>query len=159
MNLFFKILFLSRLVFTCLAAVGGDDDRLNLSAILPFVPNWFEEQGNIGWGMNWDLREPKSDADKPRAVRNIFFIRHGIYFRKNRTVDEQKLTPLGREQAEFLGKRLAEVKNEYKFEKCVFSTMLRFFFLKFNFRFIRGRLKFAERFEIAFVYSNCMTKH
>lgn len=71
-------------------------------------------------------REPKSDAkDEPKAIRNIFFIRHGIYFRKNRTVDEQKLTPLGREQAEFLGKRLADVKNEYNFEKCVFSTMLR----------------------------------
>nr|CAD2167814.1 unnamed protein product [Meloidogyne enterolobii] len=53
MNLFFKILFLSRLVFTCLAAVGGDDDR-NMST-LPVVPNWFEEGWKIGWGMNWDL--------------------------------------------------------------------------------------------------------
>jgi len=53
MNLFFKILFLSRLVCTCLAAVGGDDDR-NMST-LPVVPNWFEEGWKIGWDVNWDL--------------------------------------------------------------------------------------------------------
>jgi len=36
---------------------------------------------------------------------------------------------IGRKQAEFLGKRLSDVKDEYKFEKCVFSTMLRFFLI------------------------------
>jgi len=55
MNLFFRILLLLRLAFTCLGAVDGGDSEL---LKLPFDPthvNWFEERGKRKWDINWDL--------------------------------------------------------------------------------------------------------
>ncbi|CAK5089247.1 unnamed protein product [Meloidogyne enterolobii] len=60
----------------------------------------------------------------PKATRNIFLIRHGQY-KKEKAKEKKKLTPLGREQAEFLGKRLTMAKNQLKIDKCVFSTLIR----------------------------------
>uniref|UniRef100_A0A1I8BQM2 Serine/threonine-protein phosphatase PGAM5, mitochondrial n=1 Tax=Meloidogyne hapla TaxID=6305 RepID=A0A1I8BQM2_MELHA len=129
---FITTLLLSRLLFIALGAGG-----LDLSTA-PTPDNWFEEGLKRKWDSNWDFRDPETIVEqqasgmslqfmnnKPNAARNIFLVRHGIYFRKNKTVEEQKLTPIGREQAEFLGKWLTERKDDFNFDKCVFSTLLR----------------------------------
>uniref|UniRef100_A0A915CBF1 Serine/threonine-protein phosphatase PGAM5, mitochondrial n=1 Tax=Parascaris univalens TaxID=6257 RepID=A0A915CBF1_PARUN len=91
------------------------------------------------WHSNWDSRDPLSLVDqeeynaadpasrkemlqkvKATATRHIFLIRHGQYFMET---EEKNLTPLGREQALLLGKRLAE--NELKFDVVVTSSMQR----------------------------------
>lgn len=100
----------------------------------------FEEHFPRGsWDDNWDFRSPQflidgtkyaqaSEADKKKmdeevkakATRNIILIRHGQYFLDT---DKKNLTPLGREQAALLGKRLAE--SGMKFDSLVMSTMTR----------------------------------
>ncbi|CAB3411316.1 unnamed protein product [Caenorhabditis bovis] len=91
------------------------------------------------WNENWDFREPLSlvnpkkydaaseeekkkmlDDHKPTATRHIFLIRHGQYHLDSET---KNLTPLGKEQAELLGKRLAA--SPIKFDKLIYSTMTR----------------------------------
>ncbi|CAD6194001.1 unnamed protein product [Caenorhabditis auriculariae] len=91
------------------------------------------------WNDNWDFREPSQlldrkkydkatdeerktleDECKATATRNIFLIRHGQYHLDS---VEKNLTPLGRQQADVLGKRLAE--SGIKFDKLVMSTMTR----------------------------------
>ncbi|EPB67912.1 phosphoglycerate mutase family protein [Ancylostoma ceylanicum] len=57
---------------------------------------------------------------KSKATRNIILIRHGQYHLDS---DTKNLTPLGREQAALLGKRLAE--SGMKFDSLVMSTMAR----------------------------------
>ncbi|KAL3120733.1 hypothetical protein niasHT_008025 [Heterodera trifolii] len=95
------------------------------------------------WDYNWDKRDPFSmvigkgyeaaDEEKkkeilakyvPTATRNIFLIRHGQYELDSET---KELTVLGREQADLLGKRLAEfeVGKGKKINKCFVSTMKR----------------------------------
>ncbi|CAJ0606975.1 unnamed protein product [Cylicocyclus nassatus] len=103
-------------------------------------PKNFDEHFPRGtWDDNWDFRSPAfllnkkkydkaSDEDKKKmeeevkvtATRNIFLIRHGQY-----ELDKENkcLTPLGREQAAFLGKRLAEC--GIPFDQLVMSTMTR----------------------------------
>uniref|UniRef100_A0A7E4ZUK1 Serine/threonine-protein phosphatase PGAM5, mitochondrial n=1 Tax=Panagrellus redivivus TaxID=6233 RepID=A0A7E4ZUK1_PANRE len=94
------------------------------------------------WDHNWDLRDPlslvdqreyeKADADKrkemvakqrPTATRHIILIRHGQYVLDTKDPVERKLTPLGREQAALLGKRLSE--TGLKYDQLVMSTMPR----------------------------------
>ncbi|KAI3419664.1 hypothetical protein GPALN_004098 [Globodera pallida] len=95
------------------------------------------------WDHNWDKRDPLTllDDDKyqaadkegrkqmlakvtPTATRNIFLIRHGQYVFDS---ELRHLTDLGREQADLLGKRLAEheVGTGKKFNKCFVSTLHR----------------------------------
>uniref|UniRef100_A0A914HEZ2 Serine/threonine-protein phosphatase PGAM5, mitochondrial n=1 Tax=Globodera rostochiensis TaxID=31243 RepID=A0A914HEZ2_GLORO len=95
------------------------------------------------WDHNWDKRDPLTllDDDKyqaadkegrkqmlaevtPTATRNIFLIRHGQYVFDS---ERRHLTALGREQADLLGKRLAEheVGTGKKFNKCFVSTLHR----------------------------------
>lgn len=99
-----------------------------------------------GWDTNWDRRDPlallngkrkKRDKEnvtqdelsselennKPKATRHIFLIRHSQY-NLNGTVDKERvLTPLGREQAELTGHRLAELGMKY--DVMIHSTMTR----------------------------------
>ncbi|KAK6061183.1 phosphoglycerate mutase family protein [Cooperia oncophora] len=91
------------------------------------------------WDDNWDYRSPsfllnakkyaeaneaekkKMDEEvKAKATRNIFLIRHGQYFMDS---EKKNLTPLGKEQAALLGKRLAT--SGMKFDSLVMSTMVR----------------------------------
>lgn len=91
------------------------------------------------WNRDWDSRDPLSLVDmrefdgadeekrkemlkqkQPTATRNIFMIRHGQYHMKTL---EKNLTPLGREQAVLVGKRLAQ--SGLKFDRLVMSTMPR----------------------------------
>uniref|UniRef100_A0A915CAM4 Serine/threonine-protein phosphatase PGAM5, mitochondrial n=1 Tax=Parascaris univalens TaxID=6257 RepID=A0A915CAM4_PARUN len=91
------------------------------------------------WHSNWDSRDPLSLVDqeeynaadpasrkemlqkvKATATRHIFLIRHGQYFMET---EEKNLTPLGREQAVLLGKRLAQ--SGQKFDVLITSSMRR----------------------------------
>ncbi|CAI2342639.1 unnamed protein product [Caenorhabditis sp. 36 PRJEB53466] len=124
----------------------GDDERRDslFRRASAFTTNnhakSFDEHFPRGeWNKNWDFRDPMSlidvrkwesadeegrkkliEANKATAVRNIFLIRHGQYH-MNR--DVKSLTPLGREQAELLGKRLATA--DIKFTNLTMSTMVR----------------------------------
>ncbi|KAK6306208.1 hypothetical protein J4Q44_G00231330 [Coregonus suidteri] len=84
------------------------------------------------WDFNWDKRDlsallthgkkkeifsedPSSEQDKakPKATRNILLIRHSQYNLSGNGDHERILTPLGREQAEFTGQRLAALGLKY----------------------------------------------
>ncbi|KAM8887210.1 serine/threonine-protein phosphatase PGAM5, mitochondrial isoform 4-T4 [Spinachia spinachia] len=94
------------------------------------------------WDFNWDKRDPhtmtngkksntpatedpssEQDTSKPKATRNILLIRHSQY-NLSGTIDKERiLTPLGREQADFTGKRLAAL--GLKYDVLVHSSMAR----------------------------------
>eukprot|EP00071_Canis_lupus_P017545 XP_013963501.1 serine/threonine-protein phosphatase PGAM5, mitochondrial isoform X3 [Canis lupus familiaris] len=95
------------------------------------------------WDPNWDRREPLSlvnlrkrnldsgeeelasrlDHCKAKATRHIFLIRHSQYHMDASLEKDRTLTPLGREQAELTGLRLASL--GLKFNKIVHSSMTR----------------------------------
>uniref|UniRef100_A0A915Q4N5 Serine/threonine-protein phosphatase PGAM5, mitochondrial n=1 Tax=Setaria digitata TaxID=48799 RepID=A0A915Q4N5_9BILA len=94
------------------------------------------------WDHNWDNREPKFMVDAtayekadpnirqnmlneatPTSKRNIILIRHGQYFMDRKDKNYLSLTPLGQEQAKYLGQRLAN--SGLKFDSVVMSTMTR----------------------------------
>lgn len=94
------------------------------------------------WDFNWDKRDPSAlinekktqapatedpsseqDNGKPKATRNILLIRHSQYNLSGLCDKERILTPLGREQAEFTGKRLAAL--GLKYDVLVHSSMAR----------------------------------
>uniref|UniRef100_A0A5F8A4E6 Serine/threonine-protein phosphatase PGAM5, mitochondrial n=1 Tax=Macaca mulatta TaxID=9544 RepID=A0A5F8A4E6_MACMU len=95
------------------------------------------------WDPNWDRREPlslinlrkrnvesgeeelasKLDHYKAKATRHIFLIRHSQYHVDGSLEKDRTLTPLGREQAELTGLRLASL--GLKFNKIVHSSMTR----------------------------------
>lgn len=60
-----------------------------------------------------------------KARRHLFLIRHGKYEIKAKERDQQVLTQLGREQAEFTGKRLSELAKKFNYTKLHHSTMIR----------------------------------
>eukprot|EP00558_Chaetoceros_sp_UNC1202_P007063 CAMPEP_0197243728 /NCGR_PEP_ID=MMETSP1429-20130617/9082_1 /TAXON_ID=49237 /ORGANISM="Chaetoceros sp., Strain UNC1202" /LENGTH=392 /DNA_ID=CAMNT_0042703993 /DNA_START=183 /DNA_END=1358 /DNA_ORIENTATION=- len=73
------------------------------------------------WDNNWDDRKPPSAGDRQKdhehnrhvrkngVTRHIILIRHGQYDETHREDEKRILTPLGREQAELTGQRLAEI--------------------------------------------------
>ncbi|XP_013404672.1 serine/threonine-protein phosphatase PGAM5, mitochondrial isoform X1 [Lingula anatina] len=95
----------------------------------------------LKWDYNWDKREPdtgggpldndqdrsfepKLSSKKPTATRHLILIRHGLFNREGKCDDTQReLTELGREQAEFTGKRLKSLNLPYT--SLVYSTMKR----------------------------------
>ncbi|OXB64029.1 hypothetical protein ASZ78_013455 [Callipepla squamata] len=60
---------------------------------------------------------------RARATRHIFLIRHSQYNLDGRADKDRTLTPLGREQAELTGRRLASL--GLKFNQIVHSSMTR----------------------------------
>lgn len=94
------------------------------------------------WDFNWDKRDPttlsngtkkketatedpssEQDNGKPKATRNILLIRHSQYNLSGNGDKERVLTPLGREQAELTGERLAAL--GLKYDVLIHSTMSR----------------------------------
>lgn len=93
------------------------------------------------WDFNWDKRDPSALANgkkkesvtedpsaerengKPKATRNILLIRHSQYNLSGTTDKERFLTPLGREQAELTGQRLAAL--GLKYDLLIHSSMTR----------------------------------
>ncbi|XP_026199361.1 serine/threonine-protein phosphatase PGAM5, mitochondrial isoform X2 [Anabas testudineus] len=93
------------------------------------------------WDFNWDKRDPSSlingkkkesatedpsserDNGKPKATRNILLIRHSQYNLSGNSDKERVLTPLGREQAELTGQRLAAL--GFKYDVLIHSSMAR----------------------------------
>ncbi|XP_029685326.1 serine/threonine-protein phosphatase PGAM5, mitochondrial isoform X2 [Takifugu rubripes] len=93
------------------------------------------------WDFNWDKRDPSAlingkkkdsvtedpsseqDGCKPKATRNILLIRHSQYNLSGNNDKERILTPLGREQAELTGHRLASL--GLKYDVLIHSSMTR----------------------------------
>lgn len=93
------------------------------------------------WDFNWDKRDPsvlvngkkkesatedpssEQENGKPKATRNILLIRHSQYNLSGSTDKERFLTPLGREQAELTGQRLAAL--GLKYDLLIHSSMTR----------------------------------
>lgn len=93
------------------------------------------------WDFNWDKRDPsvlvngkkkesvtedpssEQENGKPKATRNILLIRHSQYNLSGSTDRERFLTPLGREQAELTGQRLAAL--GLKYDLMIHSSMTR----------------------------------
>ncbi|XP_046872051.1 serine/threonine-protein phosphatase PGAM5, mitochondrial isoform X2 [Hypomesus transpacificus] len=93
------------------------------------------------WDFNWDKRDPttllngkkkeslsedpstEQENGKPKATRNILLIRHSQYNLSGTGDMERILTPLGREQAELTGQRLATL--GLKYDILIHSTMAR----------------------------------
>ncbi|XP_075048731.1 serine/threonine-protein phosphatase PGAM5, mitochondrial-like isoform X1 [Mixophyes fleayi] len=118
------------------AVVGkvGDDSNTSIGSWPPVCTG--------RWDRNWDRREPmslinlskvKGDTEEElkrqlkkyeaRARRHIFLIRHGQYNLDGKTDAECVLTPLGHEQADLTGQRLAHL--GYDYTKMVYSTLTR----------------------------------
>lgn len=55
--------------------------------------------------------------------RHLYLIRHGQYFDNARSLNEMKLTQLGKEQLEYTGKRLNEM--NIHFDRLIHSGMVR----------------------------------
>ncbi|XP_019394561.1 PREDICTED: serine/threonine-protein phosphatase PGAM5, mitochondrial isoform X2 [Crocodylus porosus] len=116
------------------------------AASCPAGPTWLERPTGAGvgyWDSNWDRREPlalvnlkKKNEEtgeeelasrlnhcKAKATRHIFLIRHSQYNLDGRADKDKTLTPLGREQADLTGHRLASL--GLKFDKIIHSSMTR----------------------------------
>ena len=81
------------------------------------------------WDYNWDKRQHlvSNDKEKKRIVHRVYLIRHGQYV-SGKEDKERILTPLGREQAQETGVRLARLlkeDNDKKLTRFVYSTMSR----------------------------------
>ncbi|XP_023668064.1 serine/threonine-protein phosphatase PGAM5, mitochondrial [Paramormyrops kingsleyae] len=103
------------------------------------VPAW--APASSGWDDNWDKRDLGSqitskktennseetstevDSGKPKATRHIFLIRHSQYNLNGSEDKDRVLTPLGREQAELTGQRLATLGLKYNI--LIHSSMAR----------------------------------
>ncbi|XP_071428516.1 serine/threonine-protein phosphatase PGAM5, mitochondrial isoform X2 [Pithys albifrons albifrons] len=113
--------------------------------LLPPATGWIEKPAGSGgyWDSNWDRREPlalinhkkkneetgerevtsRLDHYKAKATRHIFLIRHSQYNVDGQADKDRTLTPLGREQAELTGQRLASL--GVKFDQIIHSSMTR----------------------------------
>uniref|UniRef100_A0A3Q3WVQ5 Serine/threonine-protein phosphatase PGAM5, mitochondrial n=1 Tax=Mola mola TaxID=94237 RepID=A0A3Q3WVQ5_MOLML len=117
--------------------------RLSVSAAQPAWTPASHTPAPTGhsWDFNWDKREPsvlsngkkkesvtedpssEQDNGKPKATRNILLIRHSQYNLSGNSDNERVLTPLGREQAELTGQRLAALGLNY--DVLIHSSMAR----------------------------------
>lgn len=73
------------------------------------------------WDANWDNLEPISTGDddedrrrkrklrKEGVTKHFILIRHGQYNEREKLDENKRLTPLGRQQAEYTGRRLKEM--------------------------------------------------
>lgn len=125
-----------------LGTVGGlyayySSDKIKRNKVYAFTDNSYNGI-TAKWDFNWDKRDPESNVVKssksgsggnddvcvkPKAVRHIILIRHGQYNLAGNNDKERTLTPLGREQAAFAGKRLNEL--DFPYTNLIHSTMTR----------------------------------
>lgn len=118
-----------------------------LTVLRAAQPAWSPAGGHTpapsghAWDFNWDKRDPNAlsngkkkestaedpsteqDNSKPKATRNILLIRHSQYNLSGNGDKEKILTPLGREQAELTGQRLAAL--GLKYDVLIHSSMAR----------------------------------
>lgn len=118
-----------------------------LSVLRAAQPGWTPTANHTptptghSWDFNWDKRDPSAltngkkkesatedpsseqDNGKPKATRNILLIRHSQYNLSGNNDKERILTPLGREQAELTGQRLAAL--GLKYDVLIHSSMAR----------------------------------
>lgn len=98
--------------------------------MFPLRQKWQPRYEYPLWDNDWDGRTFPSTGDEDRdhrtmrqirksgVTRHIILVRHGQYYDSEKAEEMQKLTPLGRYQAEQTGKRLAEMleggSNDFK---------------------------------------------
>jgi len=70
------------------------------------------------WNSSWDSLKRENSWS-----RHLYLIRHGQYFDNVRTLNEMKLTVLGKEQLEYTGKRLNQM--NIQFDHLIHSGMVR----------------------------------
>ncbi|XP_072271797.1 serine/threonine-protein phosphatase PGAM5, mitochondrial-like isoform X2 [Pyxicephalus adspersus] len=117
-------------------AIGKNEEKSVRDTLTPSATS-------VKWDYNWDRREPKSLVNfskingetgeeelnakltkhKAKATRHIFLIRHSQYKLDGKTDIDRILTPLGREQAELTGQRLASL--GWKYTHIIHSSMTR----------------------------------
>lgn len=97
------------------------DEKGDYHGMFPRRQLWQPKLKYPLWDRDWDAREPPSTGDKEedrhrlRDIRNkgttrhIILVRHGQYDESSKEDAKRKLTELGRLQAEYTGKRLAEM--------------------------------------------------
>lgn len=127
-------------------AGDGESRWSRFTAIKAAQPAWTPANhtpapSGHAWDFNWDKRDPSTLANgkkkesvtedpsaerengKPKATRNILLIRHSQYNLSGTTDKERFLTPLGRDQAELTGQRLAAL--GLKYDLLIHSSMTR----------------------------------
>ena len=78
------------------------------------------------WDDDWDFR--KSSPNKHKAVHQIILVRHGQYDTRSKRDELRVLTPLGRDQAEAVGRHLRMLLDNqliYPIDTIYFSTKAR----------------------------------
>lgn len=105
--------------------------------LFPLRQLWKPKTPYPQWDSDWDGRKPESTGDKHKdhdnsryirkhgITRHIILVRHGQYDETDREDEKRILTPLGREQAELTGKRLAEMIKgiDQQFGPCGVKTI------------------------------------
>jgi len=98
-----------------------EEPEILFNELFPLRQLWKPKLPYPLWDANWDGNKPGSTGDKRKdhennryirkngVTRHIILIRHGQYDETHRDDEKRILTPLGREQAELTGKRLAEM--------------------------------------------------
>ncbi|XP_060927380.1 serine/threonine-protein phosphatase PGAM5, mitochondrial isoform X2 [Limanda limanda] len=127
-------------------SAGGSSRWSGLTVLRAAQPAWTPASHTPAptghaWDVNWDKRDPallsngkkkesstedpstEQDNGKPKATRNILLIRHSQYNLSGNCDKERILTPLGREQAELTGQRLAAL--GLKYDVLIHSSMAR----------------------------------
>ncbi|XP_078479108.1 LOW QUALITY PROTEIN: serine/threonine-protein phosphatase PGAM5, mitochondrial-like [Lampetra planeri] len=126
---------------------GGEGGRWSGFTVLQAAqPAWTPARHTpaatgLSWDFNWDKRDPSAltngkkkevaaeelssepDNGKVKATRNILLIRHSQYNLSGSSDRERILTPLGRDQAELTGQRLAAL--GLKYDVLIHSSMTR----------------------------------
>lgn len=106
----------------------GNDSTTNETKFRPDQSKFEYEKNQISskeqisslWNSSWDSFKRESSHS-----RHLYLIRHGQYFDNVRSLDEMKLTILGREQLEYTGKRLNQM--NIQFDRLIHSGMVRAF--------------------------------
>jgi len=88
------------------------------------------------WNSSWDSLKREN-----LWSRHLYLIRHGQYFDNAKTLNEMKLTALGKEQLEYTGKRLNQM--NIQFDRLIHSGMVRAFESAFI---INEQLKESSRY-------------
>lgn len=113
-------------------AVDSKDNSELFHGLFPIRQLWKQKLPYPLWDKNWDERKEEitgnydSDSSREKFVRkhgvtrHIILVRHGQYNMTYKEDEKRILTPLGREQAELTGVRLAEMIRgiDPHFEPC-----------------------------------------
>lgn len=78
------------------------------------------------YAQRWRVPAAKPVKERARVARHIFLVRHSQYHMQSKEDTQRTLTPMGRQQAEFLAQRLAKVHaaQEGHYAQFALSTLI-----------------------------------